>query len=129
MNEVDNFLAHYGVPGMKWGKRKAQDSEDKPTRLSRKEVRLVNKEGQQKFYEDKATRIFAESLKKGEKILVETMMAGDYVPTIMTGKQFADHALSGGVFNIKTTEVFARKEGKQYVLNEDRGHQYQKVKR
>ena len=28
MNDVDNFLAHYGVPGMKWGKKKAQSIKD-----------------------------------------------------------------------------------------------------
>lgn len=32
MNEVDVFLAHYGVKGMKWGKRKAKSTE--PTKKS-----------------------------------------------------------------------------------------------
>lgn len=27
MTEVDDFLAHYGVKGMKWGRRKARNSE------------------------------------------------------------------------------------------------------
>ena len=33
--ETDEFLAHYGVPGMKWGKRKAQSS-DKEAKKPRK---------------------------------------------------------------------------------------------
>lgn len=26
MTEIDNFLAHYGVKGMRWGRRKAKDT-------------------------------------------------------------------------------------------------------
>lgn len=40
MNEedIDAFLAHYGVKGMKWGRRKAQYSSD-PTSLSKRELK------------------------------------------------------------------------------------------
>jgi hypothetical protein len=36
MSDVDNFLAHYGVKGMRWGRRKAPDAS---TEVAKKEPR------------------------------------------------------------------------------------------
>ena len=36
MTDVDEFLAHYGVPGMKWGKRKQTSSKSKDKKDSKK---------------------------------------------------------------------------------------------
>lgn len=40
---ADTFLAHYGVPGMKWGKRKAQSIKDKRNDPVLKEAKAVVK--------------------------------------------------------------------------------------
>jgi hypothetical protein len=43
--EVDNYLEHYGVKGMRWGKRSASDdsSSSSGSRPSRQELRELNK--------------------------------------------------------------------------------------
>lgn len=46
--DVDDFLAHYGVPGMKWGKRQAGE-----TKESRKEA---NRETLKKFGEGRLAK-------------------------------------------------------------------------
>ena len=38
------YLQHYGVKGMKWGVRKRRDVVNKPKRMSRKEVRNINRQ-------------------------------------------------------------------------------------
>lgn len=57
--EVDNYLEHYGVKGMRWGKRSASDdssSSSKP-KSSRQELRELNKKAKVEIKaEKKATR-------------------------------------------------------------------------
>lgn len=50
--EVEDFLAHFGVKGMKWGKRKSSSSSDGES-ASRSELRSLNKASKAK---DKAAR-------------------------------------------------------------------------
>lgn len=62
MAEVDDFLAHYGVKGMKWGKRKNSDSGGSDRSSARNERKLerakVNVE---------KTKAYAEAKTKGIK--------------------------------------------------------------
>lgn len=117
-------LAHYGVPGMRWGHRKG-DSND---HVSRKQNRQMNKEAENKFNEKKATTLYNEAKKGGEKTLIEVRLPGDFAQTVVTGKQFAEHLESGGVFDVRMTEVFATqsKAGEQYVLNDNKIGTYKK---
>jgi hypothetical protein len=58
--QVDDFLAHYGVVGMKWGKRNAKDSGSRdsssqgPTRSERREVK---REAKAKTFESRAANL------------------------------------------------------------------------
>ena len=115
-------LAHYGVKGMKWGVRKTEG------RVTRKQNRQMNKEARDKFYAEKASKIYEEAKKGGERVLVETRVPGDFAQTVVTGKQFAEHLERGGVMDVRTTEIFARqpKPNQQYVLNDQKIGAYQK---
>lgn len=42
--EVDDFLAHYGVPGMKWGKRRAGETAESRKKDNRKTLKKFGKE-------------------------------------------------------------------------------------
>ena len=125
---VDEFLAHYGVKGMKWGVRKAQPTGSK--RLSRKEVRKINKEGQTNFYLDRANRAFA-TAQQDPSVLIRTRTNLTSPPMVLTGKEFFDHALRGGAFDIKMTAIYATKssENGQYVVDEHLNDRYVPIKR
>lgn len=109
---VEDFLAHYGILGMKWGKRKKYEE-------TRREYKARTREEQDAFYRDKLSRTINASLKKGEDILVGSRLPGDYAVTIMTGKQFVEYASKGGLLDAKTTDVFATLDKKlgKFVQN------------
>jgi hypothetical protein len=109
---IDDFLSHYGTPGMKWGKRKHTES--------RKDYKARVKSEQQTHDQEHLTKVLTTAMKKGENVLVRTQLHGDYASTIMTGKQFVEMAGNGALLNARTTDVFATldKKQKQFVLNE-----------
>lgn len=125
MLDADDVLAHFGVKGMKWGKRKGENSSPK---ISRKENRQLNREAAADFYENKLNTIYGEAKKKGDAVLIKTRDPGEYASTILTGKEFARGLEAGGMLDIKVTEVYARqpKPKSQYVLNDDEIGTYKK---
>ena len=127
-SEVEDELAHFGVKGMKWGVRKAQPTGSK--RLSRKEVRKINKEGQTNFYLDRANRAFA-TAQQDPSALIRTRTNLTSPPMVLTGKDFVDHLLRGGTFDIKMTAIYATKssENGQYVVDEHLNDRYVPIKR
>lgn len=133
-----NELLHYGVKGMKWGKRKARDDSSggggaktaaPAKRMSRKEVRKLNKVESQKFYEKKAETIFKEAAKKGDNVLIKVLTPGQLYPQVSTGKEFTDYLARGGMMDIRMTEIYAEKKGSGPFETKDAIGQYQKIKR
>ncbi len=47
MNDVDEFLEHFGVKGMRWGVRNAASSKKKKTSSDYKEAREITKKVRQ----------------------------------------------------------------------------------
>lgn len=139
-------LAHYGVLGMKWGVRKRRDSKPsssgkssdssskkssapkktKPKKVSRKEHRAKVKAERNKFYEQKAESIMKEALKDPE-VLIKLSTPGDPYGMVVTGQQFANYASNGGLFDVKTSDIYARRDGDAYVRTQNRT--YKKPKR
>lgn len=116
---TEEFLEHYGVKGMKWGRRRT-DAQLGKAKISRKENKRLNSEAKAKFDQKKAKSILKESAKKGDRVLVETQYAGDPYKTLTTGTEFVNAMTQGKAFNLDATEVFARqaREGEQFVLND-----------
>lgn len=130
MDEVDEFLAHYGVKGMKWGvrKRSGDSSGSSEKRLSRKDFKAKVSSEKAAFYENKASRILDEA-SKDPKTLISIKTAGTY-PTVVTGKEFVSYLSSGGSFDIRATDVYARRTAEgPYALNTSMNQQYKKPKR
>lgn len=119
MSEVDSFLAHYGVAGMKWGRRK-QHTE------SRRQYKGRIRAERQAFDQKKLSNVLETSIKKGENVLVSTRIPGQQVKTILTGKEFVAYASRGGMMDAKATDVLATldKKQKKFVANPEMGKQY-----
>lgn len=121
---MSDELAHYGVKGMKWGVHKKHDE-------SRREYKKRTKQESREFYDKKADALIQASLKKGDQVLIATKLPGDYATTITTGTRFIEHLQRGGVFDVKTTEVFATqpKKNSQFVENDKPIGTYKKSER
>ena len=151
--DLDVFLAHYGVKGMKWGQRKqnvgssSSSSSFGPNKpdlstlsggetvskkdFSRKEVKRANKANKEAYDLKKTEEAYAEAKSGGERVLVKSRAAGDYADTVMTGKQFSDYVESGGFLDVASTRVFARRasEGEEFVMNNFQDEVYRPIKR
>ena len=126
--DVEDFLQHVGVKGMKWGRRKTSGSSSGgSSKITRKQNRQMNREARSEFDRKKIDSIFRETLQKGDKVLVSTQLMGTYGKTVMTGKEFSDHMLRGGAMDVRTTEIFARQnKSGQYEANTNAIGNYQK---
>ena len=119
VENTDAFLAHYGVQGMKWGKRKGHTEK-------RRDYKARIKGERQAFEQAHLNKVLTTSMKKGEDVLVKTQLPNDYATTIMTGKQFVEMVGRGALLSARTTDVFATldKKNQQFVLNETPTPQY-----
>ena len=112
-------LMHFGVKGMKWGRRKAEGTNAaalgaKPKKLTRKERKIAEVE----FYNQKVNKIIDEALKDPE-VLIQTRPQGSLYPTVVTGREFVDFVSRSGAFDVRLTEVYARKDASgPYVMND-----------
>lgn len=122
VNDVDDFLVHYGVKGMRWGRRKSDSgsggsggsggsAKKAPKHTeTRREYRKRVKQEADEFRQKKFEKTFDTAEKKGDDVLIKTMYA-DSGPTIVTGKEFVRDISRGRAFNADVTEVFGEKRG------------------
>lgn len=126
---VDTWLAHFGVKGMRWGKRKARDDSSgdassappaKPKKLTGKEVRAEKRE----FYQKKADNLLKKATEDPES-LIAVRTPGDYATTIATGREFMDYMARGGMMDIRLSDVYATKDKSgNYVVNENMNQKF-----
>lgn len=126
--EASDFLMHYGVKGMKWGVRKA-DNSSSSGKESRKEYRERIKTEKNEFYNKKMSAIVDKAIKDGDDVIIQTLYAGEAYRTLTTGSEFVSQLSKGRAFDVTVTEVYATKtvEG-PYQMTGDR-NVYQKSKR
>ena len=136
--DTEDFLAHYGKKGMKWGVRtddsgssSSSGGSGKEVKLSRRQARALDKARKTEYDGQMATNVYMESKGKGERVLVKTRTPGDFADTIMTGKQFVEYTEAGNALDLGSTRIFARqsKAGEQFVLNNFEDEVYQPIKR
>lgn len=109
MTTVDEFLEHHGVKGQRWGVRSSSDKSG-GKKLSRHERRAAAKQAKQEETAKKVADLMNAALKQPTSLI---QLNGRQV---ITGKQFIDHMVNGGLLNINTSRVFARQETKNGPL-------------
>lgn len=106
-DNVDDFLAHYGVKGMKWGVTRSQYkslSKSDKKQYRKKTFRERSKTLRNAQAENAKLTIEA-AVKGGSNVLIRSRGSMDSLPTVMTGKEFSAHVARGGAFDVKVTSV------------------------
>ena len=109
MSNIDNFLAHYGVKGMKWGVTKSDyRSMSKDDRKQYRKKTLKERSNTFKEAREKNLKFVAETAaKNGNEVFVKTRLAGDQYPTLMSGSEFTRYISKQGVFDANMTTIAA----------------------
>ena len=115
MLDMNNEFDHYGVRGMRWGRRKKRTStSDTGTskskaskkKLTRAEVRAERNA----FYMARSERAVDTALRKKGDTLIYTSTTRKVRGIVMSGNEFIDHISKGGAFDIRVTRVYATKD-------------------
>lgn len=122
--EYEDYLAHYGVKGMKWGRRKdgSAGSKRAAKKEAKAEVKTAKKELKAKTREGKSNirnRTAVEKQQRDQKHLTTltkiaskeatsliSMTGPNNTTTLVTGKDFVDHVSRGGLLNASSTYLF-----------------------
>lgn len=123
MESSDDFLAHYGVKGMKWGVRKSESKE------SRKEYRKRIASEKNEYYNNKMSNVVNRASRGGDDVLVKTRYGGDHIQTITTGSEFVKQLSKGAAFDVTLTEIYATKSKDGPYVITDEVNVYQKTPR
>ena len=117
--DVDSFLSHYGIKGMRWGVRKSSVNTD-PSK--KKPTRSEKKAAKKEFYQQKAQRVLTKAMDDPETLI--NLKTPATFPSIVSGREFVDYVSRGGAFDIKLTDVFAEKTPDGYVTNAQMNARY-----
>lgn len=90
--DISDFLSHHGIKGQRWGVRNKQTGTS-TKKVSRRQRRIAATHANQR-----AAKAFVVKASKNPNMIV--LLNGRHV---ITGKQFVDHMMAGGLMDIKTT--------------------------
>lgn len=109
--KVDAFIAHHGKKGMRWGIRNKQNPSESP-KVSRQVRKAQERQAQFQKNQAKAADFLNTAL-KDPQVLIK--LNGR---TVVTGKEFTDHLIAGGLLDVNTTSIYAQQKTKNgpYVL-------------
>ena len=125
MLDMNDEFDHYGVKGMRWGRRKQRTStSDTGTskskaskkKLTRAEVRAERNA----FYMARSERAVDTALRKKGDTLIYTSTTPKVRAIVMSGNEFIDHISKGGAFDTRVTRVYATKDESGKFVVDDR---------
>lgn len=125
MLDMNNEFDHFGVKGMRWGRRKKRTStSDTGTskskaskkKLTRAEVRAERNA----FYMARSERAVDTALRKKGDTLIYTSTSPKVRGIVMSGNEFIDHISKGGAFDTRVTRVYATKDESGQFAYDDR---------
>lgn len=119
MNEedVDAFLAHYGVKGMRWGRRKAQDSSGPrtPTRKELKKMDRTNRDADIDAARERVAKAEAAGDKNIEKYDRDKKLIGKYAAEQALKK--AESKLYDDAYKKDVEIAIQAKSGRESITN------------